>query len=382
MSSIETAMFYLDGNHYEATVTPVKEEGGQVIQVVVLRDITGFMHLEEELLKKNRHLVVSNALASTFINSEDMSGIYEELLLKALAITEMDIGMIIMLESTKFHMESSRGISMALKSAIVSGKLDEFIRTLFMSGSPMEVIESLEDGMPLELWDDGVRFCVSLPLRSHGESLGLLVLASRLEISLDFDLASLLSVTGYIMSMLSDKIRLFSEARKLSITDGLTGLSNTRHFYEELNREVERSHRYEESFSLVLCDIDNFKNVNDNFGHQAGDEVLCSVADILAGTARATDTVARYGGEEFILILPETSKDKARALAERIRLSVDSSIFLEKEGGLKVSISCGVASYPDDSNAAKGLLYCSDMAMYRAKELGKNRVVCFNEDNV
>jgi diguanylate cyclase (GGDEF)-like protein len=180
--------------------------------------------------------------------------------------------------------------------------------------------------------------------------------------------------------LLSDKIRLFNKARRLSITDALTGLYNTRHFYDELNREIERSHRYEEKFSIILCDIDNFKSVNDELGHQAGDEVLCSVADILTSTARMTDTVARYGGEEFILILPETTKDKAEALAERIRISIDSRTFLENEGNIRVSISCGVASYPVDSQTSKGILYCSDMAMYRAKELGKNRVVCYGDE--
>lgn len=379
-ASIETARINQDGRNYEATVTPALEDGAVSMLVVVLKDITYFVHLEEELIKKNQHLMVSNALASTFIDSEDMSGIFEELLLKSLAITEMSIGMIIMLESDETRLESSRGMSIALKNAVESGRLDGFIKKLFLSDAPMEVLESLEDGMPRDLWIDGIRFCVSIPLRSHGESLGVLVLASRLEVTLDFDLASLLSVTGYIISMLSDKIRLFNEAKKLSITDALTGLYNARHFYEELEREVERSQRYGESFSIILCDIDNFKAVNDSCGHQAGDEVLCSVADVLASTARVTDTVARYGGEEFIVILPETAKDKAAALAERIRVAIDSSDFLPNEGGLKVSISCGVASYPDDSDNSKTLLYCSDMAMYKAKEFGKNRVVCFEKE--
>ena len=371
---------FLDGHHYEAIVTPCLEEGAIIYQVVLFRDINSHVSLEEELVRKNRHLVVSNALAGTFINSDDMSGIYEDLVLKAMAITEMPIGMIVTIESGKISIESTKGFSVPLRAAADSGKMDEFIRKLFLSETPMEIIENMEDGMPAEMWDDGIRFCVSIPLRSHGENLGILMLGSRLSVSLDFDLASLLSITGNIMSLLSDKIRLFKKARMLSITDSLTGLYNIRHFYEELDREIERSHRYDEQFSVILCDIDNFKAVNDDFGHQAGDEVLRSVSDILTSNARVTDTVARYGGEEFILILPETSKDKAAALAERIRIAVSSCTMLREEGGIRVSLSCGVASYPVDSQSSKGILYCSDMAMYKAKGLGKNMVVCFDAE--
>ena len=374
----ESVRLSLDNRHFEAFVSSIGGQGEESSRVIVhMKDITGFSILEEELVKRNRDLLISNALARTFIASDDMSSIYEDLLSRAMAVTELSIGIIALFEERALKVECVRGISGPISQPLECPWLGDFLDRIARTESPMVVMESREDGIPDEMWKHGARFLVCIPLRSQGEDLGLLIMGSRLELTLDFDMASILSVTGNMMSLLSDKIRLFNEARRLSLTDPLTGLYNTRFFYEELSREVERSQRYGKPFSIILYDVDNFKSVNDNFGHQAGDEVLRSIAHILMGAARSADTVARYGGEEFILILPETDRDKAASLAERIRKAVESSIFQHNEDSIDISISGGVACCPQDSPSAKGLLYCADMAMYMAKGLGKNRVVCF-----
>jgi len=163
---------------------------------------------------------------------------------------------------------------------------------------------------------------------------------------------------------------------QLAVTDGLTGLYNHRHFHERLALEVERSHRSGLPLSLLMLDVDHFKQFNDSFGHPAGDEVLRQLARVLADTRRANDVVARYGGEEFAVILVDTAKFTAAKVAERVRARVyghDFSEAAQRAGRLGVSI--GVATFPDDGGDAEALVRAADTALYAAKRAGRNRVV-------
>ncbi|HUH11480.1 MAG TPA: diguanylate cyclase, partial [Longimicrobiales bacterium] len=147
---------------------------------------------------------------------------------------------------------------------------------------------------------------------------------------------------------LQDQLEEYTEElERLSISDGLTGLFNHRHLHEVLNSEFERIRRSHESIGVAMFDLDRFKQVNDTHGHQAGDRVLKSMAEILRETAREIDVLGRYGGEEFIAILPETELQEAARFAERVRESVEEREF-ELGGGktLKMTISAGVATYP------------------------------------
>lgn len=168
------------------------------------------------------------------------------------------------------------------------------------------------------------------------------------------------------------------EARinELSKTDHLTKLNNRRHFMEVLELEFLRTKRYRTALALVLTDLDHFKNVNDQYGHLVGDEVLVAVAEILRTNMRHLDTVARYGGEEFILLLPETTLEGAAALAERFRKKI-AETSLELTGGesLSVSASFGVTAIPNEEvGDVDDLIRIADGALYRAKNDGRNRV--------
>ena len=170
---------------------------------------------------------------------------------------------------------------------------------------------------------------------------------------------------------------------QLAVTDGLTGLYNHRHFHERLALEVERSQRSGLPLSLLMLDVDHFKQFNDTFGHPAGDEVLRQLARVLADTRRANDVVARYGGEEFAVILVDTAKFTAAKVAERVRERVyghDFSDAAPRVGRLGVSI--GVATFPDDGGDAEGLVRAADTALYAAKRAGRNRVVLASESLV
>jgi diguanylate cyclase (GGDEF)-like protein len=165
---------------------------------------------------------------------------------------------------------------------------------------------------------------------------------------------------------------------QLSITDGLTKLHNHRFFQEHLTREMLRVGRSGEPLSMLLVDLDDFKQLNDRCGHAAGDELLAGVARILNQSVRATDLLARYGGEEFVVLTPDTDLDGAYRLAEKIRTAVAESSFI-LDGSLRplrVTISIGVAQFAGDR---KAFFRAADRALYRAKDRGKNCVVADDE---
>lgn len=156
--------------------------------------------------------------------------------------------------------------------------------------------------------------------------------------------------------------------------DGLTGLCNHAYFREVLAREASRAVRYKRVFALLFADIDHFKKFNDREGHQAGDMALAMTAGILRKVTRKSDYVARYGGEEFVIPLPETSRDRGRIVAERIRSAIENHPFPGREGqpGGAVTISVGVSAFPEDGVLPADLIGKADAALYAAKSEGGN----------
>jgi diguanylate cyclase (GGDEF)-like protein len=175
-----------------------------------------------------------------------------------------------------------------------------------------------------------------------------------------------------------EKIRLFSEIRILSIHDGLTGVFNHVYTLEEIDAEIERAKRYHVVFSLILLDIDNFKNVNDSYGHLAGDFVLRSIAQLIQKTLRVIDIVGRYGGEEFIVVLPQTDLENAVNAAERLRKAIESEYFVyDNKNTIRLTVSLGVATYQNGQDT-RSLIKIADDNLYRAKRGGKNRT-CYEQ---
>ncbi|MGA9031741.1 MAG: diguanylate cyclase [Sulfuricaulis sp.] len=172
-------------------------------------------------------------------------------------------------------------------------------------------------------------------------------------------------------SLMEHKARL----EELSSRDGLTGLYNRREFEARLREETQRARRYSKPLSVMLLDIDHFKNVNDRYGHQAGDETLIAVADLIRLSARPMDVVCRYGGEELAVILPETDATGAGIVAERIRASVAESLTTTPQGDeIQVTVSIGFATFPRDGDTGPGLVKAADEALYAAKQEGRNLV--------
>jgi two-component system cell cycle response regulator len=175
---------------------------------------------------------------------------------------------------------------------------------------------------------------------------------------------------------LQDKLEEANELlRKISYTDHLTGLYNRRHLIETLEKEFIRAKRTGSSLSLLMLDIDNFKRINDRYGHQAGDAVLAASAAIFRKELRCYDTAARYGGEEFIGLLPDSITAEAAKVAERIRKAIEMNPFNIDKTEFRVTVSLGVAHYPSPGvDSIETLIKTADIALYRAKSNGRNRV--------
>jgi len=170
---------------------------------------------------------------------------------------------------------------------------------------------------------------------------------------------------------------LYEKVKDLSMRDSMTGLYNFRHFVETLRLEIAKAERYEEPLACIMLDIDNFKNVNDNHGHQVGDMVLKELARSVSLSVRSSDIPARYGGDEFIIVLPRTDKMLAGKIAQRLMdlFSGKEIRVPTKKGSVKVTLSIGIACFPEDTTNMDELMKLADDALYRAKREGKDRIV-------
>lgn len=160
----------------------------------------------------------------------------------------------------------------------------------------------------------------------------------------------------------------------ISVTDELTGTYNRRHFVRAAEIALAHARRYDENLAIILIDLDRFKNVNDNFGHQAGDQVLVEVVRLTADCLRASDTFARYGGEEFVVLLPDTDLEGAKTLAERIRIRIEQHPLPIDHKTISMTISAGVTVLQSDDDGVDPMLRRADKALYAAKQGGRNRI--------
>jgi diguanylate cyclase (GGDEF)-like protein len=214
-----------------------------------------------------------------------------------------------------------------------------------------------------------------IPLRTAEKVLGALVLGAHRQRAYDADAVRQLEVVAMQAAESIYRARLFEQTERLATTDGLTGLTNHRTFQLRLDEHLAQAQRYGKQLSLILCDIDHFKSVNDTYGHPVGDVVLRGVARTLLEEARATDVVARYGGEEFAVVMPETDGPGALTIAERIRQRVKALVFETGQGKLAITLSLGIATVPGDATRKPELVERADACLYHAKRHGRDRAV-------
>jgi diguanylate cyclase (GGDEF)-like protein len=216
---------------------------------------------------------------------------------------------------------------------------------------------------------------MSMPLYFEEKKFGAIYLVfpaerSRERQALSEDERSFIETLRHHLSLIIEKQRLFEQA----ITDGLTRLYLRRFFLATLEKEINRSKRYQLDVSVLLLDIDKFKNFNDTFGHQAGDYVLRETAQRISESIRSVDTPGRYGGEEIAVILPQTNIKEAYIVAERIRKAIESTEYTFKNDTMRVTVSIGISALHLRDVSLEELIEEADKALYVAKDKGRNQV--------
>ena len=218
------------------------------------------------------------------------------------------------------------------------------------------------------------RSAMIAPMILDREVLGALSLtASSPAIFTEDDLRLLTSFAATATAAIHNAI-LYSETQNLAATDPLTGQLNRRSFFELGEREISRFERFGHSFSWIMFDVDLFKQVNDRYGHPAGDQVLIEIVDRCCKVIRHVDVLGRYGGDEFVVLLPETDHQMARDIAERIRTSVSGTPIMTDAGPIDVSISVGITQVTSDTADLGLLLNKVDQALYKSKKAGRNTI--------
>ena len=252
-----------------------------------------------------------------------------------------------------------------------------FPETMRVLERGVTVIVDAEDPMadPAEvmlLRRDGIRMLVMLPLVAKGQAIGLVELFSRAAVRWDAQQLEVARTMANEAAMALENARLYEDARRRADRDPLTGFFNHRFLHERMGEEVVRAQRNKRPLSVLMLDLDDFKLVNDTFGHLFGDRVLTWAAELIRATLRASDVPARYGGDEFAVILPETDADEAERAAERIRDAFRDQPFIgEQRGPVPIAASIGAATFPADGRTATELIASADRALYRVKRDGR-----------
>ncbi len=225
--------------------------------------------------------------------------------------------------------------------------------------------------------DEDAPSCAQLICRieSEGHYLGTLVLERRDAARFTADTQAVIDLLARTVAMSVQLMLLYEENLWLSMTDPLTQLHNRRYFLEHFESQFRQFHRYHVPAALLFIDIDNFKLLNDTYGHNVGDLVLVQLADNLRASVRTVDLVARLGGEEFVILLPQTTAERAQILAERLRAQVAAFQFGPTTEPLSMTVSIGISEFDAQMRSAQELLDRADQAMLEGKRRGKNRVV-------
>ncbi|GAB6100724.1 hypothetical protein JCM16358_26030 [Halanaerocella petrolearia] len=219
-----------------------------------------------------------------------------------------------------------------------------------------------------------VKSVMFVPLKIRGEVIGAIA-AAQTDFERQFKGADRKFITTLAnqVAIAIENARIYNQMKNMAIRDGLTKLYNHSYFQDRLGKEIKKSNRYKRDLALLMLDIDNFKNFNDTYGHQAGDEVLRSIAQVLEDNVRGADLVARYGGEEFAIILPETDELGAYQMGQRVNDLVREENIKYNDLELNVTVSIGVAIYQFDQSK-KEFINQADQALYEAKDRGKDRI--------
>ena len=341
---------------------------------------------EKEDLDKilqNLSLLYSIGKAMNYIS--DLKSLLQYILSQAIEITSAEKGSIMLydLESDRLMIRVLAGLAdEAYQEKVNNNEIkcrtfkpgEGIAGRVYLTAKPMVVNNISDDDLFVESESSFVNSIACIPMVVYNDVIGVINVTNKRE-GKDFsdeDVRMLRAVADQA-AVAVNKAQLWD----MAVTDSLTGLYVRRYFMVKLQEELHRADRYNKILTIVMADIDRFKNINDTYGHDVGDKVLEAIGKFFQKNIRDVDIIARYGGEEFILMLPEEDKEAAFCLAERLR-----ERFAEIDLGHlpKITISLGIAAYPLDGTEVEDLIKKADAAMYAAKQAGRNRVMKFGND--
>ncbi|MDQ3987211.1 MAG: sensor domain-containing diguanylate cyclase [Actinomycetota bacterium] len=323
---------------------------------------------ERELRRRKADLEVLTDMTNEIENLRDPRVISETVLERVCETFEFHRGVVLAVQENQLVLMARRGTSQMVPP---SPRLDKLIDRAWDEREAVLVARLKEETDPAlsALLPFGRNLLVA-PMFADGQAFGVLVVERGQEDEpvLERRIISMVMQFASHGALAMRNASLLEEVQRLAETDALTEIANRRSFEKALDREISRSMRNGESFTLVMVDLDNFKFLNDQFGHQAGDELLQKVGSVLRKACRESDTPSRYGGEEFAVLLPGCGVHQSLEAAERLR-----ALIAGVDGPMRITASAGVATYPTQASTATGLIEAADEALYESKRAGRDR---------
>jgi diguanylate cyclase (GGDEF)-like protein len=347
--------------------------------------LTERVRMTEELKARLKEYEALYKIGIELASAEKSQKVFDIILKSAIDLSGIKAGSIAILDekSSILKMVMAKGFSkdFVARSTMWPLRKNGFTANILNRNTPT-IIPDISKIDPKKvnpiLIEEGIKSLIAAPLRIHNKILGILYLDDYKPRRFTNKELAVLNLLATQATIAIEKMHLLERVEHLAITDELTQLYNYRHFFKTLSNEVSRAARYKHPLSLMIIDIDNFKKFNDSYGHPRGNFILSFMSEIFKKNVRNTDTIARYGGEEFVVVSPESDKQNAHMLAERIRKDVEMLCRPEinREIPVPVTISIGLSSMPDDASDGEWLIKNADEMLYQAKQEGKNKVCC------
>jgi diguanylate cyclase (GGDEF)-like protein len=343
---------------------------------------------EEDVKRYSRRVQALYTVGQAVSRSLDLDRLLTQSLKATLDVMNTDVGGIYIsdLQAGSLTLKAHSGLSQDCIGSIALMNLDEEeIKLAMECHQPVLELEKVFTKTNLKtvtaaMKKEGLQAYVTVPLWSRGTPLGSLVIADHREHHFSPDELDLLSAIGTEIAVGIENALLLQRTKELSLTDELTGLYNRRHFYETLESELYRTLRNGRPFSLVMLDLDGFKEYNDRFGHSLGDSILQSFAQTLHSTLRKSDTSFRYGGDEFAIILAATDANRAKQVIDRIRAKwLKNPEAHHPTLETPLGFSAGIAQFPENAETADALVFLADSALYYAKREGGYRATLVSD---
>ena len=350
----------------------------------IIRDMSAIRNQQQAEASSRRELELLRQAISAFTSVLNTEQVLESVMQYLGRIIELDRAILYVIDQDQLRILASRGFPPGIAETDHTIPLEnpQFIavnRTrfpIFLSDAsnykPFKKLGHLNQG----------RSWLGVPLFGHARLIGYLSIYHDKPGLYAKVQAELAQIFGSEASIAIENARLFEQAQKMAITDSLTNFYNRRYFIELANLEIRRSRRYGSPLTLIMFDIDDFKSINDRFGHLAGDRVLVNLCECFRNGTRDSDILGRYGGDEFVILMPETRLDQAAEAIERLRAQLATCLEPIGEPAAHVTVSVGLAQYCEPCKDIDELLRRADQALYQAKQAGRDCYRLYLEDEV